>query len=77
MKKIKLIFKSILLFFKHLFENLKMIFKKAANKPRLVITYDDETQFFLIVSNKPKVKIKYVTQQQLTTYVNCLLKEEE
>ena len=54
-----------------------MIFKKAVNKPRLVITYDDDTQFFLIVSNKPKLKIKYVTQQQLTTYVNYLLKEEE
>lgn len=77
MEKIKMIFKSTLLFFRHLFEKLKMILKKAANKPRLVITYDDDTQFFLIVSNKPKVKIKYVTQQQLTTYVNYLLKEEE
>ncbi len=77
MKKIKTIFKSILLFFRHLFETFKMILKKAVNKPRLVITYDDDTQFFLIVSNRPKVKIKYVTQQQLTPYVNYLLKEEE
>ncbi len=77
MKKIKKIFKSILLFFRRLFEKFKMILRKAVNKPRLVITYDDDTQFFLIVSNKPKVKIKYVTQQQLTTYVNYLLKEEE
>ncbi len=77
MKKIKKIFKCILLFFGHLFEKLKMIIKKAVNKPRLVITYDNDTQFFLIVSNKPKVKIRYVTQQQLTSYVNYLLKEEE
>lgn len=77
MEKFKMIFKSILLIFRHLLEKLKMIIKKAVNKPRLVITYDDDTQFFLIVSNKPKVKIKYVTQQQLTQYVSYLLKEEE
>ena len=77
MEKIKKIFKSILLLFPHLFGKLKMIIKNAVHKPRLVITYDDDTQFFLIVSNRPKVKVKYVTQQQLTTYVNYLLKEEE
>lgn len=77
MEKIKMIFKSILLFFRTLFEKLKVIIKKAVNKPRLVITYDDDTQFFLIVSNKPKFKIKYVTQQQLAQYVKYLLKEEE
>ncbi len=66
MKKIKEIFVRILRFL-----------RKAVRKPRLVITYDDDTQFFLIVSNRPKLKVEYVTKQQLFEYVDFLLKEEK